>query len=125
MTQMADFRAKILAALGVVALLGGCAYEGERAESASGPSQPSLAFVEASCGGCHSVERQGISPNPDAPPFAAIANQEGLNEATLETWLLDAHNYPEEMEFELEQPEVAGLVNYILTLRDPNYRPGI
>ena len=124
MTQLAGIRAKILTALGLAALIGGCAYEGERAQSASGP-QPSLAFIEASCGGCHSVERQGISPNPDAPPFAAIANQEGLTEATLETWLLDAHNYPEEMEFELGRPEVAGLVDYILTLRDPDYRPGI
>lgn len=86
---------------------------------------PGLAFVEASCGGCHSVERHGVSPNPGAPPFAAIANQEGLTEATLGSWLLDAHNYPEEMEFELDQPEVSGLADYILTLRDPGYRPGI
>ena len=125
MTQLAGLRAKMLAALSLAVLLGGCAYEAERAQSVSSAAQPSFAFIEASCGGCHSVERHGVSPNPGAPPFAAIANQEGLTEATLGSWLLDAHNYPEEMEFELDQPEVSGLADYILTLRDPGYRPGI
>lgn len=93
----------------------------------SGPAQsvPGLGFVQASCGGCHAVERYGASPNPDAPPFAAIANREGLTAETLSAWLRDAHNYPEEMEFYLEAREVDDLVAYILALRDPNYRPAI
>jgi len=92
-----------------------------------GPARndPRLAFVQASCGGCHAVERLGLSPNPAAPPFAAIANREGLTAETLSAWLTDAHNYPEEMEFYLEPPEVDELVAHILTLRDPNYRPAI
>ena len=84
-----------------------------------------LAFAQAACGGCHAVERYGASPNPDSPPFAAIANEPGLTRETLATWLRDAHNYPEEMEFYLEGPEVERLVDYMLTLRDPDYRPAI
>lgn len=84
-----------------------------------------LAFAQASCGGCHAVGRHGTSPNPDAPPFAGIVNQAGLTPETLSTWLRDAHNYPEEMEFYLEGPEVDTLVAYMLTLRDANYRPPI
>lgn len=94
-------------------------------QAAPGELHPGLAFAQASCGGCHAVERLGVSPNPDAPPFAAIVNQEGLTAETLSTWLGDAHNYPEEMEFYLEKPEVDQLVAYLLTLRDPNYRPAI
>ena len=97
------------------------------------PAEPStsarhpegLAFAQASCGGCHAVERYGASPNPNAPAFAGIVNQPGLTAETLSSWLRDAHNYPEEMEFYLEGPEVDDLVAYMLTLRDVNYRPPI
>lgn len=84
-----------------------------------------LAVAQGTCGGCHAVERHGVSPNPKAPPFAAIVNRPGLTPETLSSWLRDAHNYPEEMEFYLEGPEVDQLVAYMLTLRDPNYRPEI
>lgn len=84
-----------------------------------------LALAQAACGGCHAVERNDLSPNPDAPPFAAIVNQGGLTRATLATWLRDAHNYPEEMDFYLEEPEVDALIDHMLTLRDPDYRPAI
>lgn len=84
-----------------------------------------LAFAQAACGGCHAVERYGASPNPDSPPFAAVVNQPGLTRETLGTWLRAAHNYPEEMEFSLEDQEVDSLVDYMLTLTDPGYRPAI
>ena len=80
------------------------------------------AFAQASCGGCHAVGRTGSSSNPNAPPFAAIVNQEGLTEETLSFWLRGAHNYPSEMDFFLVEREVNELVAYMLTLRDPNYR---
>lgn len=107
------------AALGLVAGIAAC--------QSVPPAEPhpGLAFAQASCGGCHAVERIGVSPNPKAPPFAAIVNQTGLTDATLGTWLRDAHNYPEEMEFYLEGPEVDALVAYMITLRDPDYRPAI
>ena len=83
------------------------------------------AFARSACGGCHAVERQSVSPNPNAPPFAAIVNQEGLTGNTLSSWLRNAHNYPDEMKVTLERRNVDDLVAYMLTLRDPNYRPPI
>lgn len=81
-----------------------------------------LAFVQAACGGCHAVEAPGLSPNPQSPPFADIANREGLTRATLVTWLTDAHNYPEVMDFDLDQPQVEEIADYILTLRSDGYK---
>jgi len=81
------------------------------------------ALAQASCGGCHAVGRYGLSPNRAAPPFAAIVNQPDLTAETLSSWLRDAHNYPRQMEFSLGEREVDDLVAYLLTLRDPDYRP--
>lgn len=46
-----------------------------------------------------------------------------MTAATLSTWLRDAHNYPSEMQIQLEPSEIDDLVAYMLTLSDPNYRP--
>lgn len=112
-------------ALGLAAPIGLAAAAACHSVTPAAGPHPGLAFAQASCGGCHAVERIGLSPNPDAPPFAAIVNQPGLTDETLGTWLRDAHNYPEEMEFYLEGPEVDALVAYMITLRDPDYRPAI
>ena len=78
----------------------------------------------ASCASCHGIAPNAtLSPNPDAPPFAAIVNREGLTRETLSAWLRDAHNYPAEMEFELDPAKVEHLVGYMLTLQDPSYTP--
>ena len=69
-------------------------------------SAPAPAFIEAACAGCHAVEPPFESPNPYAPDFEAIANREGLTDATLSSWLRDAHNYPEIMDFDLEDGQV-------------------
>ncbi|MFZ9395198.1 MAG: c-type cytochrome [Erythrobacter sp.] len=82
-----------------------------------------LAFVQAACGGCHAVEAGDVSPNPSSPPFADIANREGLTRASLVTWLTDAHNYPEDMDFDLDPPQVEQIADHILTLRKEAYRP--
>jgi mono/diheme cytochrome c family protein len=84
-----------------------------------------LGFAQGACGDCHAVESPGLSPNPEAPAFADIANREGLNAETLSRWLRDAHNYPEAMDFDLDAPQVEELTAYILTLRDENYEPPI
>lgn len=84
-----------------------------------------LGFAQGACGDCHAVEYPALSPNPEAPAFADIANREGLDTQTLSRWLRDAHNYPEAMDFDLDQPQVEELTEYILTLRDPNYKPPI
>jgi mono/diheme cytochrome c family protein len=77
----------------------------------------------ASCGGCHAVERYGTSSYSTAPPFEAIVNRDGLTAETLSFWLRGAHNYPREMDFEVGEREVDALVEYMLTLKDPQYRP--
>ena len=81
------------------------------------------AFVEAACGGCHSVEPPFLSPNPHAPSFESIANREGLTERTLARWLTDAHNYPEAMDFDLEPKHVKQIADYMITLRREDYEP--
>jgi len=86
---------------------------------------PALALVQGACGDCHGVERFDLSPNRDAPPFATIANRETLTAASLATWLRDAHNYPEEMDFTLDPEQIGALVDYMLTLRDPEYEPTV
>lgn len=82
-------------------------------------------FVQAACGGCHSVEAIGVSPNPRSPTFADIANRPGLTQETLTVWLRDAHNYPDEMDFDLETPQVGEVAAYILSLRSADYHPPI
>ena len=110
--------------------LGACAYstngsgfdEPPSAKALTDAEHERLAFVQAACGGCHAVEEPGLSPNPASPTFADIANREGLSHETLVTWLTDAHNYPEVMDFDLDPPQVDDIADYILTLRSDNYR---
>jgi len=84
-----------------------------------------LAFAQGACGGCHAVEANALSPNPEAPEWPLIVNRSGLNEETLTTWLVDAHNYPEEMDFDLDAPQVEDLVAYMLTMQSEDYEPPI
>ena len=109
--------------LALVAALTGCQSLPPSEPAVPSGTHQGLAFAQGACGGCHAVERYGLSPNPDAPPFAAIINRENLTSKTISSWLRDAHNYPEEMEFYLEQAEVDALVRYMLTLEDESYRP--
>ena len=125
---MAGLRNRDLRAFGWLALVAGaagCQPLAPAAQTAVREPGPGLAFARASCGGCHAVDRRSVSPNLNAPPFVAIVNQEGLTANTLSSWLRNAHNYPDEMKFSLEARSVDELVDYMLTLRDPNYRPGI
>ena len=125
---MSGFGHKRLRVLGRLALVAGavaCQPLVPAAKPAPAEPSPGLAFAQAACGGCHAVDRRSVSPNPNAPPFAAVVNQEGLTGNTLAAWLRNAHNYPDEMKFTLEGRNVDDLVEYMLTLRDPNYRPAI
>ena len=89
------------------------------------PTDLARTELSSSCGRCHAVGRLGDSPNPNAPPFAAIVNQPNLTADTLSSWLRDAHNYPSEMAFSLSDEQVDELVRYMLTLQEPAYRPAI
>ena len=111
-------RALILAL--VAGSLAACQTTGPAAQQAVQPDPP--AFVEAACGGCHAVEPPFLSPNPGAPSFEAIANREGLSEDTLASWLKDAHNYPEVMDFDLEDEQIEQIAEYMITLRRGDYR---
>ena len=110
--------------------VGACAYSASEHGLVEGPEQdaPSsvdydrLTFAQAACGGCHAVEPPDLSPNPMSPPFADIANREGLTKSTLISWLTDAHNYPEMMDFDLDPDQVDDIASYILTLRSDDYR---
>lgn len=89
--------------------------------TSSNPAPP--AFVEAACGGCHAVEPPFLSPNPQAPSFESIANREGMSHKTIKPWLLDAHNYPEMMDFDLDGEQAGQVASYIITLQREDYVP--
>ena len=55
--------------------------------------------------------------------FEDIANRPGLTSGTLKQFLRDSHNYPEAMNFTVEQERIRDLADYILTLRHPGYKP--
>ncbi len=63
-----------------------------------------------------------LSPNPASPSFDAIANREGLTDETLAAWLTDAHNYPDEMDFDLSPEQAQEIADYMITLRQSDYR---
>ena len=92
---------------------------------AAAPEPGIAAFAQAACGGCHAVKTGVLSPNPASPGFAEIANRPGLTQTSLATWLRDAHNYPEDMDFDLDAVQVEALAGYILTLREAGYRAPI
>lgn len=103
-------------------LAGACQTPPPAQPAAPAEVSPGQAFAQASCGGCHAAGLYGTSSSPNAPPFGAIANQEGLTAESLSTWLRGAHNYPSEMDFHLSDAQVDALVAYMLTLRTPDYR---
>ncbi|GMN02547.1 hypothetical protein [Erythrobacter sp. MTPC3] len=108
----------------LAALLSACQTGAPIAAVASASVAPDPpAFVEAACGGCHAVEPPFLSPNPASPTFEAIANTPGVTDETLESWLKDAHNYPEVMDFDLTDEQVKTVADYLLTLRTDDYRP--
>lgn len=117
---------RVRAAIAALALLGlGACQTTPDATAAPVVAPETLAFAQGACGGCHAVEPNALSPNRDAPEFPSIVNRPGLNSETLTRWLVDAHNYPEEMDFDLDPPQVERLVDYMLTLQDSEYRPPI
>lgn len=117
-------KAPLATLMAFAAATSSCQTNGSEPANLAASSEPDPpAFVEAACGGCHAVEPPFLSPNPAAPSFEAIANREGLTEDTLGTWLADAHNYPEVMDFDLEPEHVEQIAEYMVTLRREDYVP--
>ena len=90
----------------------------------NGAAKRGMEFAQAHCAACHAVV-SGVSAKPDAPSFEAIVNTDGLTAETLEPWLRDSHNYPEIMNFAIEPRQIGDLATYMLTLKNPAYRPPI
>ena len=82
-------------------------------------------FAQQRCSACHGIGANATSPNPESPPFEAVANQRGLTRATLRSFLQDSHNFPEAMQFKVERRNIRDLADYIVTLRRPGYKPEI
>lgn len=113
----------LIALTSVTLAIAACATVGAPLTSAQ---QRGLAFANARCAGCHAVKRDALqSPNPASPTFEQIANRNGLTRETLNTYLRDAHNYPEAMQFTLDPKAIDDLSDYMLTLRRDDYRPPI
>ena len=110
-------------ALFAAASVAACQTTGQDTAPAPAADTRAPAFVEAACGGCHAVEPPFLSVNPKAPDFEAIANRNNLTEASLAEWLSNAHNYPEDMDFDLTEEQVDQIAVYMVTLRRDDYEP--
>ena len=79
--------------------------------------QRGLAFAREACSACHAVERgQRTSPNPQAPPFDAIASTRGMTAMALYAFLQTTH--PTMPNLILEADETANVAAYILSLKE-------
>ena len=78
-------------------------------------------YVVAICGDCHAVSADAISPNPQAPGFADIANSPGITRETLIAFLSDAHNYPLQMDVDLDREDIEVIADHIITLQSDDY----
>lgn len=92
--------------------------------SAATPAARGLAFAQAHCSGCHAVAPGQFSRNSEAPPFEHVVNKEGLTAETLTYWLRHSHNFPEVMNFDVDDKQVDALAAYMLTLKERPVRPG-
>jgi mono/diheme cytochrome c family protein len=115
---------KRLILLGVAMIMGGCQLRTPPERLASIAQYRGHSYAQASCSSCHAIgPGSNSSPNPQAPPFASIANSEGLSRQTLNAWLRNTHNYPGEMTLRIDESKLDDLVTYMLALKNPNYRP--
>lgn len=111
------------AAIATVLIVAGCAATEEQV--AKPPSAATLGqdFAVQHCSSCHAIAAGAISPNPLAPPFAAVVNRSGVTAETLVPWLDNSHFYPDIMSFTIAPGDVANLAAYMLTLQQEDYRP--
>ena len=92
-------------------------------EASNLPNEPDgattgLRLAQTRCSGCHAIALGQVSSNPDAPPFASIAQRSGLTHASASSWLSQSHNFPDQMNFYLESDQAEQLATYLLTLRE-------
>ena len=124
MRKTATFAFSLLASAACSMTEGGSPQRASAAASETAPQRRGLAFAEAHCSVCHAV-RPGLSPNPKAPTFEAVINTPGLDVGTLTPWLRNSHDFPAMMNFAIDPERIDDLAVYMLTLKDPAYRPAI
>ena len=78
-------------------------------------------FIVGVCGECHAVTANGVSPIAYAPEFGDIANTPGLTRETLEAFLSDAHNYPMQMDLDLDQTDIKSIVDHIMAMQSDKH----
>lgn len=119
----------ILAGLAALAT-GACQSAPRAASAAAAPAAPAavapadvpapergLAFAQAHCAACHAIAPGRVSPNPEAPTFAAVVETPGLTAETLSAWLRRSHDFPAIMQFEVASDQIDALTAYMLTQR--------
>lgn len=92
---------------------------GPASQLAADPKVPT--YVTAVCGDCHAVTDNAVSPNPQAPGFADIANSPGVTKETVVAFLSDAHNYPMQMDVDLDADDIEEIADYMMTLQSGDY----
>ena len=75
------------------------------------------AYAVEVCAPCHAVEPEApMSPNIDAPSFAAIANTPGMTRTALTVWHRTPHlTMPN---FVIENEDLDNVISYILSLKN-------
>ena len=116
------FAAKALA-LAAIACVPPSPVEGGHRYGMSAFQQRGYAFAVQRCSGCHAVTANRTSPNPEAPSFEDIANRSEVTAASLREFLRDSHNYPEAMDFRVDEAQLNDLSDFIAAQREPDYRP--
>jgi mono/diheme cytochrome c family protein len=76
------------------------------------------ALAEQTCARCHSLQRNAASPNPDAPPFAIVAEVPGMSSLALTVSLQSAHQKMPNLV--LDSQEMADVIAFILGFRRGN-----
>jgi mono/diheme cytochrome c family protein len=76
-----------------------------------------LSYARAVCAECHGVEaKDEVSPNPEAPPFKAVAGTSGMTGTALVVWLESPH--PSMPQLIVPSDDRNDLIAYILSLKD-------
>lgn len=81
-----------------------------------GDATRGLMLAETVCAACHAISAgDAVSPNPNATPFAAVANTPGMTRIALNAWLHSSH--PTMPNLLVSQDQTDDLWAYLLTLR--------
>jgi mono/diheme cytochrome c family protein len=102
-----------LALLSTIALIAGMSS----AMAQGADPAPGAQFAKEHCSSCHAVgaDPHVKSPNPEAPPFALVAQMPSTTELSLKVFLRSSHkNMPNLI---LSSEEIDSVTSYILGLK--------